>query len=71
MSTIVLDIKMHWSLLGLDEAVGLLPVLVDQRHRRWQIGLLGLDVTEAELEQPRQHDEQKRRANNEDVIIWS
>ena len=57
------------SLLGLDEAVTLQSVLVDQRDRRRQVGLLGLDVAEAELEQACRSGEEDRKPDQEAVEI--
>ena len=56
------------SLLGFYEAVGLLSVLVDQRDRRRQVGLIGLDVSEAQLEQASRSREEDRKPDDESVI---
>lgn len=57
------------SLLGLDEAVGLLSILVDKRDRRRQVGLFGLDVTEAQLEQASRRGQKDSKTNQEAVEI--
>ena len=57
------------SLLGLDEAVRLLSVLVDERYRRRQVGLFGLDVAEAQLEQASSNGQKDRKPDQEAVEI--